>query len=196
VTVVDPDPVHALLLSRRLGATVVPGDGTDPVVLERAGARRADAVLALSARDHENLAVCLAARRRFGVSRTVALVNDPEHEEVFRRLGVTAAVSATRILAGVLEGEAGSGGGGTLLHAAGGSVAVGEIALREGSPAAGREVREIPFPEGALLGCVVRDGEAIVPRGETRLLAGDRLLVIARPELHDDLAERLAGPRG
>ena len=196
VTVVEADASRALLLSRRLRAVVVPGDGTDPGVLERAGARKADAVLALTAHDHENLAICQTAQRRFGVPRTVALVHDPEHEEVFRRLGVTAAVSATGILAQVLEGMAGFGSVANLVHAAGGKVAVGEVVLREGAPAVGRALREFPFPEGALLGCIVRDGEAIVPHGETQLLPGDRLVVIARPDSLGPLVTRLTGEGG
>jgi trk system potassium uptake protein TrkA len=195
VTVVDPDPAHALLLSRRLEATVIAGDGTDPGVLERAGVRKADAVLALADRDHENLAVCRAAQLRFGVPRTIALVHDPENEEVFRRLGVTAALSATRILAQVVESVAGFASVATLVHAAGGRIAIGEVVLSDSAPVLGQAVRDIPFPDGALLGCVVRDGEAIVPRGDTVLLHSDRLVVIARPDIVGALVSRLSGDR-
>jgi trk system potassium uptake protein TrkA len=193
VTVITRDPEQAVGLSRRLRATIVPGDGTDPVVLERAGARRATAVLALSRHDHENLAVCQAAQRRFGVPRTVAVVHDPDHEEVFRRLGVTVAVSATRVLAQVLEGVAGLRSVRSLVHAAAGSVAVSEVEVREGYPAAGRALREFEFPEGALVGCIVRGQEAIVPRGETQIRQGDVLMIMARQELHARVVTLLTG---
>lgn len=193
VTIVDPDPAHALHLSRRLSAVVIAGDGSDPGVLERAGARRADAVLALTPHDHENLAVCQVARKKFGVPRTIALVHDPDHEEVFRRLGVTVAVSATRILAQVMESLAGFGAVASFVHAAGGRIAVTEVVLPEGAPVVGRPLRESPLPGGALLGCILRGGETIVPRGDTVPRAGDRLVAIARPELQAELLGCLLG---
>ncbi len=195
VTVVDPDPVHALHLSERADATVLSGDGTDPVMLERAGARRADAVLALTGADHDNLAVCQIARRKFGVPRTLSVVNDPDHAEVFRRMGVSFAVSTTELLAQVLHGSAGFEDLETLVLAAGGRIAIAEVALREGAPSVGRLLSEVPLPEGALVGCVIREGGVIVPRGSTLLLPHDRLVIVARPELHTAVLQVLTGGR-
>jgi trk system potassium uptake protein TrkA len=193
VTVVVRDAADASVLARRVAARVVPGDGTDPVVLERAGARRAGVVLALASRDHENLATCRAAQRLFGVPRTVALVHDPDHEEVFRALGVTATLPATRILAQMVEGATGLGAEASTVLAAGGRLALSEVVLGPGAPAVGRPVRELSLPPGALLACLLREGEAIVPGGETALREGDRLVVVARPELHQGIVAALAG---
>ena len=196
VTIVTNDQGEAGALSRRIKALVLMGDGSDPGVLEEAGARRADVVLALTARDQDNLAVCQIARRMFQVPRTVGLVNDPENEEVFRRLGVSVAFSATQIIARILEERAGFEEIASLIPVAEGKVTVSEVALRPGSPVADRELQRIEFPEGSLVGGIIREGEVIVPRGSTRLLGGDRLIVISQPDCYDQVLRLLTGEEG
>lgn len=192
-TIVTADHEQASALSRRIKATVLHGDGSDPGMLEEAGARRADVVLALTARDQDNLAVCQVARRMFRVPRTVGLVNDPENEEVFRKLGVSVAFSATQIIARILEERAGFEEIASLIPVAEGKVTVSEVALRPESPVVARELQKIAFPEGALIGGIIRAGEVIVPRGSTRLLGGDRLIVISQPDCYDEVLRLLTG---
>jgi trk system potassium uptake protein TrkA len=192
-TIVTGDQEHAGALSRRIKARVLHGDGSDPGVLEEAGVRRADVVLALTARDQDNLAVCQIARRLFKVPRTVGLVNDPHNEEVFRKLGVSVAFSATQIIARIIEERAGFEEIASLIPVAEGKVMVSEVALRAESPVVERELQQIEFPEGALIGGIIRVGEVIVPRGNTRLLAGDRLIVISQPDCYDQILRLLTG---
>lgn len=54
-----------------------------------------------------------------------------------------------------------------------------EIPLEDDSPAVGRRIVELRLPKDALILLVAREDEFIVPRGDTRLEAGDRLLVLA-----------------
>lgn len=72
--------------------------------------------------------------------------------------------------------------------------------LPEGAAAAGHRVRELQLPREALLNVIVRDGEAVPPRGSTELREGDELHVLIRSELRDEveaLTERWAkGPVG
>jgi cell volume regulation protein A len=57
-----------------------------------------------------------------------------------------------------------------------------EVPIREGDAAAGQRVRELGLPREALVSVLVRNGEALLPRGSTRLHAGDRLHVLTRRE--------------
>src|SRR3954452_14110157 len=59
--------------------------------------------------------------------------------------------------------------------------------LPEGAAAAGHRVRELELPREALLNVIVRDGEAVPPRGTTKLREGDELHVLVRSELRDEL---------
>ena len=59
--------------------------------------------------------------------------------------------------------------------------------LREGAAAAGHPVRDLELPREALVNVIVRDGNAIPPRGSTELLEGDELHILVRSELRDEV---------
>jgi trk system potassium uptake protein TrkA len=193
VSLILADATEARALSRRVKAVVLHGDSSDPQVLEEAGARRADVVVALTPKDQDNLAVCQIAHKMFRVPRTLALVNDPQNEEVFRELGVSVAFSSTQIIARILEERAGFEDIANLIPLAEGRVTISEIALRAEAPAADKTLRDLPLPEGALVGGILRNGNVIVPRGDTYLRSGDRLIIISIPDCYDRVLRILTG---
>jgi cell volume regulation protein A len=75
-----------------------------------------------------------------------------------------------------------------------------EVPVREGDACVGKRVRELGLPREALVSVLVRDGEALLPRGSTRIQAGDRLHVLTRREAMDTLrglaARWRSGPVG
>ncbi|MGD8398780.1 MAG: TrkA family potassium uptake protein [Anaerolineae bacterium] len=182
VTIVTPDPDEARMLARRAGATVLLGDGSHPALLEEAGARRADAVLALAPYDPDNLVTCQIAQKLYGVPRTLALVNDPDNEDVFQRLGITFAFSATRAIGSVIEGLTLFDEVIHLFPAAEGHLHVTEVVLDEAAPAVGRTVAELGLPQGSLVLAVIREEGAIVPDGDLRFRSADHLLLLTYPE--------------
>jgi trk system potassium uptake protein TrkA len=103
LTLISPDLAKATILSRQVRATVLVGDGSDPATLEETGVRQTDVVLSLTSLDQDNLVACQLAQQMFGVPRTIALVNDPDHETVFRQLGLTIAISTTSIITSLIE---------------------------------------------------------------------------------------------
>lgn len=193
VAIVNPDPAEARMLSRQVKATVILGDGSDPTVLEEAGARRASVVLALAAYDPDNLVACQIAKSLYGVPRTMALVNDPDNEDIFRQLGLDAVVSATRIIGGLIEGHTVYDEVRHIFPAAEGLVNVTEIELPANAPAAGQRLLDLVLPAGSLVACIIRDGEVIVPGGASQLEAHDRLILIALPENQEALLHALTG---
>jgi trk system potassium uptake protein TrkA len=195
VVVCDADGATCADLAQRLGVEVRVGDPTTPETLEDAGTGSADVVLAVTGEDARNLVVCQLARVRFTVPRVLALVHDPENEPLFRTLGVEAAFSPTRVMASLIEQHAGLDAVVGLVPAAGGRVILSEVRLDAGAPAVGRRLRELGLPQGALVGCVVRDGEAFVPHGDSELRAGDRVVVISVAATNERAVATLAARR-
>ncbi len=66
-----------------------------------------------------------------------------------------------------------------------------EIVVAEGSPAAGKKVSEVQWPKGAILVRIQRGHKLIIPTGQTVLLPGDRLTVVAEANVVDDLRSLL-----
>jgi trk system potassium uptake protein TrkA len=192
VTIINRDKEECTLLARRLKATVVFGDGSDPRILEDAEADAADALLAVTPYDQDNLVICQLAELCFHIPRRLALVNDPENEQVFSKLGITA-VSTTRILSSLIEQRAGFEEIINLIPIDEGKVNLTEVVLHETSPVIGRPLRDIALPENSLVAYILRQAQPIVPRGPTILQTQDRLIVITLPENHGQVLRALTG---
>jgi len=193
VTVIDPNPEEARLLARRVNATALAGDASHPAVLEDAGARRADMLLALSAYDPDNLVMCQIAHKLFGVPRTMALVNDPDNEVVFRQLGIDLVFSATQVIGSLIEGHTVFDEVVHLFPVAEGRLHVTELALDQEAPAVGRRLRELQLPGDSLIAAVIRGAEVVVPSGDTRMDACDSLLLITLPAVEEAAMRLLTG---
>ena len=103
VTLVEKDGARAEWLESQLGSIVMRGDGDELAFLATTGIERADAVLAVTGDDEDNLVALQMAKQRFKVPRTIARVNNPANVDIFKELGVDEAVSATEVLLAALE---------------------------------------------------------------------------------------------
>lgn len=103
VTLVEKEGGRAEWLESQLGSIVMRGDGDEMAFLRTTGIERADAVLAVTGDDEDNLVALQLAKQQFNVPHTIARVNNPANVPIFKELGVDEAVSATEVLLGALE---------------------------------------------------------------------------------------------
>jgi len=192
VVIINRDGEECVQLARQLSATVVCGEGSNPEILKDAGAMGADAMLAITPNDQDNLVICQLASLLYGVPKTLALANDPDNAEVFEQLGVSA-FSTTRIVGSLIEQRASLEHITNLLPVGEGRVNVTEIIIDADSPVAGKHLKDIDLPENALVAVVIRDNRPIVPRGPSQLLTGDRVVLISLPENHGPVLRVFTG---
>ena len=148
---------------------------------------------AVTGDDAVNLAACQIAKMRFNVPRSIARINDPKNDKLFRQLGLDEVVSPTRSILGVIEHEIPVH---DLLHLAeleGGEVQIVEAQLDSESPVIGREIRELDLPEGSSIALLIRNARAQPPRSDTRLRAGDKVLAVTSAEGEHELRSLLIG---
>ena len=193
VTVINRTKEECCSLARQLKATVVFGNATEPHILKEAQTSSMDVVLALTPNDEDNLVICQLAKLNFGVEKTLALVNDPDNEQVFQQLGVTTAFSTTRMISSLIEQRAGFEEIVGLFSLEEGKVNVTEIMLTKNSPVVGKTLMEINLPANCLIACILRDNEPVIPRGGTTLCVNDRLVLITVPESHGPVLKLLTG---
>jgi trk system potassium uptake protein TrkA len=148
LTIINQDMAEATVLSRQLKATVMVGDGSNPLILKEAGAYQTDVLLSLMSQDPDNLVACQIAQKHYGVPRTIALVNDPEHQQVFEQLGITVAFSPIELLANLIEQQTDFEELKNLIPVAEGKVTIAEIALDHDSPAVGKTLQELELSPG------------------------------------------------
>lgn len=176
------------------GALVL-GNGSDPVVLEAAGIRRADVVVAVTGTDETNLVVCSLARMEFGVPRVISRVNNPKNAWLYTpEMGVDVALNQADLLARMVAEEMSLGDMTTLLKLRKGLYSLVEEKVDPASLANGKAIRDVPFPERCVLAAILRKGALIVPHGDTILQAADEIVALVHSTDKPKLAAVLGRP--
>lgn len=184
---IEKDPMLCSHVADSLDLRVIYGDGTVVEVLESAGVGSCGALVAVTGRDENNLVACQLAKEVFHVRRTVARVNNPKNAPILKQLGVDIAVSATDNLSLLIEREVETAAIQQLLSLAGGNVSLTEIAVPDTFPYSGQTLAQLPMPEDVVVISVTRGDEFIVPRGNTQIVCGDKMVVLAKNTKFHDL---------
>lgn len=151
---------------------VLNGDGMDMDILLEAGIDRADAVLAVTDDDKTNLLVAVRAKQA-GCPMAIALVNDPTLVPLMGALDIDAfinprATTVSSILRHIRHGRV------RAIYSIGDAEAeMIEAQVLSTSPLAGKLIRDTQFPEGVLVGAVMKGDKVLKPTGDLRMEEGD-----------------------
>ena len=177
--VIEFDPERAEMAASQLGRTVVlHGDVLDSDILEEANVAATETVVAVTNDDETNILASLLAKR-YGCQRAITLVNKDTYEPLVTNLGIDVVVSPRNITVSTI-----------LQHVRRGRIhsvhtlreGFGELIEAEAmatSPLVGAPIKDAKLPSGVLLGAIVRDGEMVVPHGDTVVQANDRVVLFA-----------------
>ncbi|WP_328586658.1 Trk system potassium transporter TrkA [Roseovarius atlanticus] len=179
VKVIERDRKVAERAADALERTIVlNGDGLDAQLLAEANISRADAVLAVTDDDKTNMLAAVRAKAE-GCPFAIALINDPTLLPMMEPLGIDAYINprsttVSSILRHVRHGRVRS------VYSIGDAEAeVIEAEVMSTSNIAGAAIREIDFPEGVLVGAILREGKVLKPSGAMRIEAGDVVVIFA-----------------
>ncbi|WP_282077101.1 Trk system potassium transporter TrkA [Epibacterium ulvae] len=179
VKVIERDRKCAERAAEGLERTIVlNGDGLDRSLMSEAGIERADAMLAVTDDDKTNLLAAVRAKAQ-GCPFVIALINDPTLVPLTAHLRIDAyinprATTVSSILRHIRYGRV------RQVYSIGDAEAeVIEAQVLSTSPISGQTIREIDFPEGVLVGGVVKNGEMKRPTGDLRIEDGDVIAMFA-----------------
>ena len=178
VTVIESDQQRYAVVEQELEHSATYGDGSELWVLERSGIERADLVVAVTGDDEDNILISQVAREKYGVVRVVARCNNPRNLQHFELLGVKPVISATDLILRLIEHEVPKYGLVHLLDLPEERLEIIELEVSDGSPAAGRTVRDLGLPDGSLVISILRDGGGFVPAADSVVEAGDEVLLV------------------
>jgi trk system potassium uptake protein TrkA len=180
------------------GIVAIEGNATDVAVLERAGIKRAEAAVAMTGRDADNLSFCLLARY-FGVPRILARMLDPKYEMPYRLVGATKIHSEADVLVNSFLTSLEYPEISALMHVGKGDIVAFELRIPAGSPVAGQKIADVArladFPSQCVfIGVESTAGEVRVPEGGTVIEGGSSVIMAARrpdlPQLLRSIATR------
>ena len=176
---IERDRTRAEMAADALERTIVlNGDGLSAELLEEAGVPRADAVLAVTDDDKTNILVSVRSKQA-GAKLAITLINDPSLVPLLSALDIDAyinprATTVSTILRHIRHGRVRD------IYSVGDAEAeVIEAQVLSTSPISGRAIRDIEFPEGALIGAVRKGEKVLKPTSDMRIEEGDLVLIFA-----------------
>ncbi len=192
VLILERDEARVAQIVDELGDVGMVGDACEVTTLDAAGVARADLIAAVTGDDEDNLVICEVARCR-EVGRTIARINNPRNEQLFRLRAIETTISSTDAVLAQLEQELPTAELTHLLQLHSGLQLI-EMKLPDTSPVVGRSIRDILLPPESLIALIIDPGGVPrIPGGDTRLNPGDTLVVVGRRDTEDTLREALIG---
>ncbi len=178
VTIIEKDIGRCHVLASQLDkATIINGDGTNLELLKESGIAEADVMISVSKDDEINLLSGLLGKE-LGVKRSIVLAHRPDYVPLYKNLGIDSTISPRLVTATetlrFIKQEAIS----RVAILAEGKAEILESVAESHFPIVGKPLRDINFPQGAIIGAVLRGEEdVIIPDGNFIIQAGDRVVV-------------------
>lgn len=184
IRIIESRKDHVARLRAQFGERdVILGNGADPIMLERAGILHADVVVAATGSDEVNLVVSTLAKMEYSVGRVVARVNNPVNAWMFNEgMGVDVGINQAELLARSVQEGLDLRDVFTILRLGKDGHAVVRVEVHPGSRVVGEALRDVELPGSTILVAVDRDGDIIVPKGDTRFVAGDKIIAFTDAE--------------
>lgn len=182
VRLIEENRDRAVAIADALQRTVIlNGSALDQAMLREADVQDADSMVALTNDDETNILSAVMAKN-LGCKRNLCLINSASYPAFTHALGIDAyvnprSVTVSRILRHVRRGRIRS-----VQSLQNGAAELIEAEALQTSPLVGRPLRDLDLPDGVRIGAIYRKRAVIVPRGETQIQAGDRVVIFALAE--------------
>lgn len=188
VKIIEKDKARSMELTERLpnSVLIVNGDGSDSDFLYEEGIRDYDAFIALTESDESNILSCVVARK-FGVSRTVAEVENIEYIRLAEEMGVDTVINKKLITAGKIFKFTLSGKARFVKYLSGSNAEIIEYTVAPGSAITKAPLKDLNFPRNAIIAGVIRGSDSFIAVGDTRIEDYDRVAIFALPQTIKDI---------
>lgn len=161
-------------------ALIIHGDGTDIDLMAVEGLQDMDAFVAVTGDDETNI-ICTLLARHLKVPRTISLVNKIEYLPITPGLGMDAVVSKQLLTVNAVHRYIQEQVVAAMASVPGMDAQIIEYIVSEGQKITKKPLRDLDFPQGAIVGALVRGDEFVVPMGDTRVQSGDRVVMFTLP---------------
>lgn len=186
-TVIEANRAVCEHIANEMDIPIICGDATRLEVLENADIQDSSALVSVTGSDETNLIVCQLAKKKFGVEKTVAKSNNPKNVAVMQALGIDNVINSTNSIASLIEREVDTSRIKQVLSLNRGEVTLFEVQLPENYVYDGKMLMDIKLPVLFNIVSITRGGCMIIPRGQSMLKSGDKLLVISESNVVKEL---------
>ncbi|MCD7730564.1 MAG: TrkA family potassium uptake protein [Oscillospiraceae bacterium] len=178
-TVIEINREVSARIADEMDIPVILGDATNYETLKVAGASEADAFISVTGSDECNLISCQLAKKEFGVKKTVAKSNNPKNVSVIKALGIDVVINSTDSIASLIEREVDTARIKQLLQLNQGDISLFVVEIPQDYVYDGKMIMDLEFSSIFNIVSITRGDSLIIPRGQSMLKSGDRLLIIS-----------------
>jgi len=182
VKLIDNDRERCISLTDVLDNTlIINADARDINVLESEGISTVDALVAVTNNSETNILTCVLAKK-YGVKKTIALVENIDYIDIAQNMGIDAVINkkliaASNVFQYTLQSEIS-----TVKCLSGIDADVLEFIANERSPIIKKQIKDLNFPQGAIIGGIIRGDESYIAVGNMKIQEGDKVVVFSLPE--------------
>jgi len=193
VALIEKDDMIRQSAQANLDILTILGNGANVRILEEAGIKQADMVIAVTSSDEVNMIACMTAKQ-FGVPQKIARIRNPEYlyaNALSReKLGIDLTINPERATAKEIVKLLKSPINVAQVQSfAGGKVQLFELKVEEGFPFINQQLKAITFKYPILVAAIYRNDKITIPGGEEKIIADDKLYILIKKDYFPGLNE-------
>ncbi len=179
-------------------AMIIHGDAADQDLLLEEGIQSADALVALTGMDEENIIMALYAKMQ-GVDKIIAKINSETRAQMVEELGIDSAVSAKSAAANAIlnyvkarMNSYSNANVETMYRLVNGRVEAQEYIIKQECEYTNIPLKDLPTKPNHLIACIGRNRKVIIPNGNDHLEVGDSVIIVTKEHTIRQLKDILA----
>ncbi|MDZ7682678.1 MAG: amino acid permease [Fodinibius sp.] len=180
ITFIEQDEKACDELEKRFNVPIFHGDGTKQEVLEQVEPKKMDVAIAATNDDERNSIIALQAKR-LGINHVIAVARDPSYISLLEDSGVVC-ISAPFATATMVENYLDRPGVADLFEIETGVASLIDMEVPDNAGVIGQMIQDINIPDQCVVAAVIRDEDFVVPRGQTKIEAGDHVVFVGPSE--------------
>ncbi|MBP2132747.1 trk system potassium uptake protein TrkA [Methanomicrobium sp. W14] len=188
VVVIDKDESRCNEILEHYDVMAITGNSTERSILEDAGIDRADALVTTTSDDAVNLMTCWLAKR-LNVKNLVSIVNQIEHSDLFKEVGVRISENPDELVATRLYYWSENPDMQQLAMIPGG--AIFEITVDENAPFVDHEIKELDVKDFVFIAIKRTGKEIIIPSGTIKIKPNDKIIVFTKKDAEEECLKTL-----
>jgi len=194
ITFIEQEDERCEKLEKRYNVPIFQGDGTKQEILEQVEPQKMDVAIAATNNDERNSIMALQAKR-LGVKKVIAIARDPDYVSLLEDSGIVC-ISAPYATSAMVENYLDRPIMADLFEIEGGVANLIDVEVPNNGIVVNMKIQDIDIPEQCVVAAIIRDDKFVVPRGNTKVLKDDHVVVVGPSDSIQDAHKIFSGVKG
>lgn len=177
VVLIEKDKNLCNKIASKINVDIIHGDGSDLEVLKDAEIDISDVLVAATGKDEENLVICEVVGENFNIKQSIARVNNPKNQEVFKMMSVDKTICSTEVISNLIDWEFESDQIRILQIFERGDMVLVEIYIDKNISWMNKYIKDLTMPLEFVIVYIYRGSQVIYPKGDLLIKENDKVVI-------------------